>query len=122
MATQVGILTVSDTASRDASLDRSGPLIRELLEQGSDAGAKPSSGTTFVVVKSAIVADEKHEIIRIVKEWSFDDRVDWIITTGGTGFGTRDCTPEVCLWYLTDNIFARHSTPTALGHMMSLIS
>lgn len=118
MTTQVGILTVSDTASRDASLDRSGPLIRDLLEKGSEAGAEPSSGTAFVVVKSGIVADEKHEIVRVVKEWSSDDRIDWIITTGGTGFGTRDCTPEVCLWHLTNKILTRHSTPTAPGRLI----
>lgn len=96
MSIGVAILTVSDTASRDASLDKSGPLLRELLGSSSSSGPHTSSEPSFRVVKSAIVADEKIEIVQVVREWASLDNVEWIITTGGTGFGTRDCTPEVC--------------------------
>jgi len=86
------ILTVSDTASIDATLDKSGPLLRELLEQEND-----SSGSTFKVSHTQIVPDERDEISGVVRKWASLDEVDWIITSGGTGFGRRDCTPEVCL-------------------------
>jgi len=85
------ILTVSDTASVDATLDKSGPLLRELLEQEND-----SSGSTFKVSHTQLVPDERDVIAGVVRKWASLE-VDWIITSGGTGFGRRDCTPEVCL-------------------------
>ena len=77
--------TVSDTASKDANADRSGPTIRDLLlEQG------------YPVNYLEIVPDEVNAIQQLVQTWSVSGDVDWIITTGGTGFGVRDATPEVC--------------------------
>ncbi len=80
---KVGILTVSDTAYADASSDRSGPLIREIL---SNAG--------YSTVSSGICRDERNYISNFVKELSDESKCDLIITTGGTGFGRRDVTPE----------------------------
>ncbi|EJD01356.1 uncharacterized protein FOMMEDRAFT_147908 [Fomitiporia mediterranea MF3/22] len=74
---------VSDTASRDASADKSGPLVKELV-----------TGKGFEVVNTLIVSDEEQEIRQAVVRWSASGDVDWIITTGGTGFGVRDRTPE----------------------------
>lgn len=88
MAFVAAILTVSDTASTDASLDKSGPLLRELLE-------KENEGSTFKVSHTQIVPDERNEIACVVRKWASFDEVDWIITSGGTGFGKQDCTPEV---------------------------
>ena len=86
MAFLAAILTVSDTASADASLDKSGPLLQELLEKGNHG---------FKVSHTQIVPDERDEIAGVVRKWASLDEVDWIITSGGTGFGKRDCTPEV---------------------------
>ncbi|KAF8314746.1 hypothetical protein DL93DRAFT_2149060 [Clavulina sp. PMI_390] len=83
----VGILTVSDSASLDSSLDRSGPLLRDLLTQ-------PEQSNSFAVIKAAIVPDDKDAIAKTVMQWAALPEIDWIITTGGTGFGVRDCTPE----------------------------
>lgn len=75
---------MSDTASNDASADKSGPTIQSILqERGFDCRGH------------AIVPDEVDKIQAIVKEWSSSSQIDWIITTGGTGFGVRDKTPEV---------------------------
>ncbi|KAJ1308439.1 hypothetical protein OPQ81_004144 [Rhizoctonia solani] len=88
MATyKVAILTVSDTASKDAQQDRSGQVIREIL-------SNQSSSCRFSVDAPVIVPDNIGLIQSAVKGWSIGGLYDWIITTGGTGFGQRDLTPE----------------------------
>ncbi|KAI0092134.1 MoaB/Mog domain-containing protein [Irpex rosettiformis] len=80
---RVAILTVSDTASQDPSTDQSGPAIAHIFtEHGHEC-------TT-----TAIVPDDEPRIRDIVKTWSEEGVADLIITTGGTGFGVRDRTPE----------------------------
>ncbi|KAJ7034160.1 MoaB/Mog domain-containing protein [Mycena alexandri] len=81
---RVAVLTVSDTASATSTADKSGPAIREILSQ---SGA-------FSCNDHLIVADDIQSIQTAVKDWCNRGDVDWIITTGGTGFGVRDQTPE----------------------------
>lgn len=77
------VLTVSDTAAKDASADKSGPAIqRTLTERG------------FECTTLTIVPDEVIEIQKVVKDWASRNQFDLILTTGGTGFGVRDKTPE----------------------------
>ncbi|THU91892.1 hypothetical protein K435DRAFT_829769 [Dendrothele bispora CBS 962.96] len=83
-STAVAVLTVSDTASGDSAADKSGPTIKEIF------GNRPG----FECVESLIVPDEITLIQKTVKKWVDNGNVDWIITTGGTGFGVRDRTPE----------------------------
>ncbi|KAI0797106.1 MoaB/Mog domain-containing protein [Abortiporus biennis] len=80
---QVAILTVSDTASKDATADKSGPTIKDILVQ---------SG--FKCKHTSIVSDDVPEIHNTVLGWCAEEGVDLILTTGGTGFGVRDKTPE----------------------------
>lgn len=84
-AIKVGVITVSDTASVDAAADRSGPTIQEIVQ-------KRGHGC----VRSTILPDDEQQIRETVKNWCNDaeNTVDWIISTGGTGFGVRDRTPE----------------------------
>ncbi|CAG8453862.1 8482_t:CDS:2, partial [Funneliformis caledonium] len=79
---------VSDTASADSTKDISGPTLKTVFEQAS------KGNKTFNVIKSAIVPDEFEKIQNIIKQWSDYERLDIIITTGGTGFGAKDITPE----------------------------
>jgi molybdopterin adenylyltransferase len=79
---KVGILTVSDKGARGGREDRSGPAIREIIEA---AGGE--------VVRTRIVPDEPDDIRGALIEWS-DAGLDLVLTTGGTGFGPRDRTPE----------------------------
>ncbi|KAL5637109.1 hypothetical protein ACGC1H_000925 [Rhizoctonia solani] len=84
---KVAILTASDTASKDVQQDRSGPVIREILSDH-------SSTCQFSIDAPVIVPDNIGLIQSTVKGWSIGGLYDWIITTGGTGFGPRDLTPE----------------------------
>jgi len=79
---KVGILTVSDKGAAGERQDRSGPAIREILEA---AGAE--------VVRAKIVPDDQGLIKATLIAWS-DEGLDLVLTTGGTGFGPRDWTPE----------------------------
>ena len=83
---RVAVLTVSDKASRGERVDTSGPAIREMLEA---AG--------FSVVASAVTPDDPGEIAATLVLWCDGDAVDLALTTGGTGFGPRDNTPEATM-------------------------
>ena len=76
------VVTISDRASRGEYEDLSGPAVKTILEE-SIIGAD---------VEVVIVPDERDEIERALE--SGLDRAA-VITTGGTGLGPRDITPEV---------------------------
>ena len=46
------------------------------------------------VVARALVPDERTEIEAALKDWADGGAIDLILTTGGTGLGARDVTPE----------------------------
>lgn len=79
---KVGILTVSDKGSRGEREDRSGPAVRHMIEA---AGGD--------VARATIVPDEPAAIRAVLVAWA-DEGLDLVLTTGGTGFGPRDRTPE----------------------------
>ncbi|KAG7097456.1 hypothetical protein E1B28_004801 [Marasmius oreades] len=83
MSIRVTVLTVSDTASSDSNSDKSGPVIKEILNQN-----------PYRLVESTIVPDEVILIQKAIKGWVDSGEVDLVLTTGGTGFGVRDRTPE----------------------------
>lgn len=80
------VLTVSDTASANALLDNSGPAAADLLKAHG-----------YHVLHADVVPDDTRLIRQSITAWVDDgpNPVDLIITTGGTGFGPRDVTPEV---------------------------
>jgi molybdopterin adenylyltransferase len=75
------VLTISDSCSRRARVDRSGPATAELLRQNG-----------FEVQHHEIVPDEQHSIAAALIQLS--DQVQLVVTTGGTGIAARDVTPE----------------------------
>ena len=77
----VGVLTVSDRASRGVYKDLSGPAV---------VAALPAR--EFTVVRTAVVPDDQGAIVSALESWTGLCRV--ILTTGGTGVGPRDVTPE----------------------------
>jgi len=87
-ALNVGILTVSDRASRGEYEDLSGPAIWEWLDH---ALATPWTGSP------RIVPDELDPISEALKTFVDDEGCHLVLTTGGTGPARRDVTPEATL-------------------------
>ncbi len=83
---KAGILTVSDKGWRGERQNRSGEVIKEILSQ-----------TGVSIANYDIVPDEKKSITGKLIQWADKDKVDVILTTGGTGLGPRDVTPEATL-------------------------
>lgn len=85
---KVAILTVSDTVASGAGPDRSGPRAVSVVNSASEklGGA--------MVAATAVVPDEVQDIQEILQRWSDIEKMDLIITLGGTGFTPRDVTPE----------------------------
>ena len=48
----------------------------------------------LLVTASLIIPDEQMEIARVLRVWSDEQRLNLILTTGGTGLAPRDVTPE----------------------------
>lgn len=82
---KIGIVTVSDRASRGEYEDKGGPAIFEWLTNNIDS--------SWQAVKK-IVADEQSEIEGILKNLADIEKCCFIVTTGGTGPAKRDVTPE----------------------------
>lgn len=75
------VVTVSDRVSRGEAEDRSGPAAVRMLE---------SFGFT---TERDLVQDGVEPVAAVLRVW-IDRAVDLVVTTGGTGFGPRDLTPE----------------------------
>ncbi len=82
---RIGVVTVSDRASRGEYEDRGGPAIREWLQK--------AIANEWEAV-SRIVADEQHQIESVLKQLCDDEGCCLVVTTGGTGPAKRDVTPE----------------------------
>jgi molybdopterin adenylyltransferase len=77
-----GIITISDRASRGEYDDLGGPALKQ---------AAVNHG--WQVLAEALVADEKRDIQRAIRE-QISKGCQLILTTGGTGVALRDVTPE----------------------------
>jgi molybdopterin adenylyltransferase len=75
------VITISDSASRGQREDESGAECVRLLR-----------GAGFTVGEPRIVPDDRDRITTAIREATGECRL--VLTTGGTGFGPRDVTPE----------------------------
>ena len=80
---RVAVLTISDSVARGEREDLSGPAIVEFCRS-----------LKWEIVSSLRVADEPADIREQLRALADKNRVDVILTTGGTGLGPRDNTPE----------------------------
>ena len=83
---RAAVITVSDRCHRGERLDESGPAVAALLEE---AGYK--------VAVTGLVPDEERDIMAALIQIADMDLADLIVTTGGTGFASRDVTPEATM-------------------------
>lgn len=83
MTIRFGILTISDRSSRGEREDASGPALASFLQ-----------AENCPVVKQQILPDDESAIRKALIEWVDNEKIDIILTTGGTGFAPRDITPE----------------------------
>lgn len=83
---RVAILTVSDSCARGTREDASGPAIREILLAGG-----------YEIGEERLVADDRNAIARELTRLADEAGCSLVFTTGGTGLGPRDVTPEATL-------------------------
>ena len=84
---RIRIITLSDRASRGDYTDRSGPAIKEALHQHF------STGHWRLAMEARLLPDDAVQL-RGELESCITDGIDLVFTTGGTGIGPRDITPE----------------------------
>ncbi len=83
---RVSVLTISDSVAAGKNVDRSGPaLVARCRELG------------WEIVSSSILADDRAAIEKFLEETADSRSSDLILTTGGTGVGPRDVTPEATI-------------------------
>ncbi|MDP2982337.1 MAG: MogA/MoaB family molybdenum cofactor biosynthesis protein [Candidatus Latescibacter sp.] len=80
---KIAVLTISDRCSRKERDDLSGKIIIDMIE-----------GIQGEIIQYDIIPDELELIIEKLRFYCDDIRADFVFTTGGTGFGLRDVTPE----------------------------
>ena len=81
MKVNIALLTVTDTRTFDN--DKSGTILVDKIKEANHS-----------LLDRKICKDNKDEIVLILKEWLKNEKIDVIITTGGTGLTGRDITPE----------------------------
>ena len=81
MKVNIALLTVTDTRTFDN--DKSGAILVNKI-----------NAANHNLLDRKICKDNKDEIVVILKEWLKNEKIDVIITTGGTGLTGRDITPE----------------------------
>ncbi len=80
---RAAVLTVSDGVAAGVREDRSGEVASEELRK-----------LGFGVVAREVVPDDQAQIVAAVRGWAVGGEAELVVTTGGTGLGPRDVTPE----------------------------
>jgi molybdopterin adenylyltransferase len=94
---KVLIITLSDRASRGEYTDRSGPKIEQMLSSFFE-----SEGWKFAI-EGKLIPDDIEELDSMMND-AREAEYDIVITTGGTGIGPRDITPDVVKPFLDKEI------------------
>jgi molybdopterin adenylyltransferase len=79
----IALLTISDRSARNERPDASGPALEQAVK-----------AEGWQVVCKGILPDDVSAIHETLCAWADSGNTDVILTTGGTGFGRRDVTPE----------------------------
>lgn len=89
---KTAIVTLSDKGYAGEREDKSGPLIREMIEENG-----------YEAAVMVLLPDDQSMLEDKLKELCDIEHMELILTTGGTGFSPRDCTPEATLAVATRN-------------------
>ena len=81
MKVNIALLTVTDTRTIDN--DKSGGILVSKIKEANHN-----------LIERKLCKDNTEEIVEILKDWLKNNKIDVIITTGGTGLTGRDITPE----------------------------
>ena len=82
---RIAIITASDKGARGERIDKSGEAIRELCASFAE------------VSYYEVIADEREQLANAMRTICDEDLADIAFTTGGTGFSSRDVTPEATM-------------------------
>lgn len=80
---RAAVLVMSDSIATGKKSDASGKLIAERLGK---------EGVT--VEEYVVISDDREGIVKALLRYADEQQLDLVMTTGGTGLGPRDCTPE----------------------------
>lgn len=83
---RVFVLTVSDSVSSGKTEDRSGPAVAARCRE-----------LGWEILPAEVIADDFTAIQTLLRRTADASSADLILTTGGTGFGPRDVTPEATI-------------------------
>lgn len=100
-------ITLSDKGSRGERVDTSGPAIRDTLMSSLDIS----------LARGVVIPDEAVRLKACLTDFCLEQGFDLVFTTGGTGVGPRDITPEVTLPLLDKRLagFERAMTQASLS-------
>ena len=85
---KIKVITLSDRASSGEYEDKSGPRIKEILQE------HLANKRWHVEFSYALLPDSEEKLMNELSK-SIGDNIDILFTTGGTGIGPRDITPDV---------------------------
>ena len=80
-------VTLSDKGSRGEREDKSGPTIRDVVAEA----------INLSLASGVVIPDEGCQLKAALVAFCLEQKFDLVVTTGGTGIGPRDITPEVTL-------------------------
>jgi molybdenum cofactor synthesis domain-containing protein len=75
-------LTLSDKGSRGERIDESGRIVQEMVASLGD------------IIQYQMIPDDVDQIVETLRRWADRDKLNLILTTGGTGLTPRDVTPD----------------------------
>jgi cyclic pyranopterin monophosphate synthase len=101
---KAAVLVISDSVASGKRIDKSGKAIVDKLLKGG-----------VEVIEYKILPDDIHLIEHHLKEFCDDSRADLILTSGGTGLGPRDVTPEATYKVLEKEVIGISETTRAYG-------
>ena len=106
---RAAVLVTSDSLHENE--DRSGKVITDRL-----------ANNGFEIIEYKVISNNSHAIESILKELCDDLKVDIVITSGGTGVGPRDVTPEATKRVIEKELIGVSETLRAFGQKMMPLS